>query len=41
MPSSAPSSDVPYSATVRMPTANVAVSAFAPNHRKKRSRGRP
>jgi hypothetical protein len=41
MPSAAPANDVPNSAVVRMPTANVAVSAFAANHSRNRSLGRP
>jgi hypothetical protein len=41
MPTAAPANDVPNSAVVRMPTANVAVSAFAANHSRKRSLGLP
>ena len=41
IPSAAPANDVPNSAVVRMPTANVAVSAFAANHSRNRSLGLP
>ena len=41
MPSAAPTNDVPNNAVVRMPTAKVAVSAFAANHSRNRSRGEP
>jgi hypothetical protein len=41
MPTAAPANDVPNSAVVRMPTAKVAVSAFAANHSRNRSLGLP
>jgi len=41
IPIAAPANDVPNSAVVRMPTANVAVSAFAANHSRNRSLGFP
>jgi hypothetical protein len=41
IPIAAPANDVPNSAVVRIPTANVAVSAFAANHSRNRSLGFP